>query len=564
MQGWIVVIIAIAYVTLLFAIASLGDRWATIRGPGRPRPYIYSLSLAIYCTSWTFFGSVGLASERGLEFIAIYIGPVLVFLFGFPLLSRIVRLAKTEKITSIADFLGARYGKSFAVGLIATLIAIVGAIPYIALQLKAISGSVSLMVEHYNGSPPSFDPFVSDISLIVAMLLALFAVLFGTRHADATEHQDGLVLAVAVESVVKLAAFLAVGLSITSVLLGGPGNLVATLASNENVQDALAYRTSIGTWLVMTSLSGFAIIMLPRQFYVMIVENRSEIELRKATWVFPLYLFLINLFVLPIALAGAAVVGNQTSADLYVLSLPLLAGQDLLAMAAFIGGLSAATAMVIVASVALSIMISNDLVIPLFVRRLLKNEGTENEDWSTLILNIRRAAIFTILFVAFLYYRESTNNARLRLHRPDVVRRHRAVRTGIFRRTDVAWGQCPGRSVGDGRRHRRLGLHAAFPFACRSRHRHFAPWVVRAGIAQAASVVRNGGRAAEPRRCVESLGQYGLLRSRLVVARFDTVGTHPGVDLRAARRQPDAEPSSIPDGGNCQRSQRHHLSLSRR
>jgi Na+/proline symporter/signal transduction histidine kinase/ActR/RegA family two-component response regulator len=412
-QGWIVVIIAIAYVTLLFAIASLGDRWATTRGPGRPRPYIYSLSLAIYCTSWTFFGSVGLASERGLEFIAIYIGPVLVFLFGFPLLSRIVRLAKTEKITSIADFLSARYGKSFAVGLIATLIAIVGAIPYIALQLKAISGSVSLMVEHYNGSPPSFDPFVSDISLIVAMLLALFAVLFGTRHADATEHQDGLVLAVAVESVVKLAAFLAVGLSITFVLLGGPGNLVVTLASNENVQDALAYRTSIGTWLVMTGLSGFAIIMLPRQFYVMIVENRSEIELRKATWVFPLYLVLINLFVLPIALAGVAMVGNQTSADLYVLSLPLLAGHDLLAMAAFIGGLSAATAMVIVASVALSIMISNDLVIPLFVRRLLKNEGAENEDWSTLILNIRRAAIFTILFVAFLYYRESTNNARL-------------------------------------------------------------------------------------------------------------------------------------------------------
>ena len=413
MQGWIVVIIAIAYVTLLFAIASLGDRWATTRGPGRPRPYIYSLSLAIYCTSWTFFGSVGLASERGLEFIAIYIGPVLVFVFGFPLLRRIVRLAKTEKITSIADFLGARYGKSFAVGLIATLIAIVGAIPYIALQLKAISGSVSLMVEHYNGAPPSFDPFVSDISLIVAMLLALFAVLFGTRHADATEHQDGLVLAVAVESVVKLAAFITVGLLVTFFLLGGPGNLMATLASNQNVQDALAYRTSIGTWLVMTGLSGFAIIMLPRQFYVMIVENRNESELRKATWVFPLYLVLINLFVLPIALAGAAVVGTRTSADLYVLSVPLLAGHDLLAMVAFIGGLSAATAMVIVASVALSIMISNDLIIPLFVRRLLKNESAENEDWSALILNIRRAAIFSILFVAFLYYRESTNNARL-------------------------------------------------------------------------------------------------------------------------------------------------------
>ncbi len=413
MQGWVVVIIAVAYVSLLFAIASLGDRRTAARGPGRPRPYIYALSLAIYCTSWTFFGSVGLASGRGLEFLAIYIGPVLVFLFGFPLLSRIIRLAKSERITSIADFLGARYGKSFAVAAIATVIAVVGAIPYIALQLKAIAGSVSLMVGHYNGEPPSFDPFVSDISLVIAMLLALFAVLFGTRHADATEHQDGLVLAVAVESVVKLAAFLALGVFVTFFLFGGPDGFVTAVSQNTEVLASLAHRTSLGTWLVLTMLSGFAIVMLPRQFHVMIVENRSEAETRTATWVFPLYLVAINLFVLPIALAGLAVVGDRTSSDLYVLSLPLLSGHDLLAMVAFIGGLSAATAMVIVASVALSIMISNDLVIPLFVKRLLRTEKAENEDWSSLILNIRRASIFIILFAAFLYYRESTDNARL-------------------------------------------------------------------------------------------------------------------------------------------------------
>jgi Na+/proline symporter/signal transduction histidine kinase len=411
-QGWLVVIIAIAYVTLLFAIASLGDLRAK-RAPGRSRPYIYALSLAIYCTSWTFFGSVGLAAERGLEFLTIYIGPVLVFLFAFPLLRRIIRLAKAERITSIADFLGARYGKSFAVAGTATLIAIVGSVPYIALQLKAISGSVSLMVEHYSGSPPSFDPFLSDVSLIVAMLLALFAVLFGTRHADATEHQDGLVLAVAVESVVKLAAFLAVGLFVFFFIAGSPGELFSAIGANAKATQALEYQTSIGTWIVLSCLSGFAIIMLPRQFYVMIVENRSETELRRATWVFPLYLIAINLFVLPTALAGLALVGDRTSADLYVLSAPLLAGQDFLAMAAFIGGLSAATAMVIVESVALSIMVSNDLIIPLFVRRLLKTEKPETEDWSALILNIRRAAIFAIIFVAFLYYRESTSNTRL-------------------------------------------------------------------------------------------------------------------------------------------------------
>ncbi|MGI6850922.1 NahK/ErcS family hybrid sensor histidine kinase/response regulator [Mesorhizobium sp. 1B3] len=410
MQGWVVVIIALAYVTLLFAIASIGDRR---RASGRSRPYIYALSLAIYCTSWTFFGSVGLASERGPEFLTIYIGPLLVFLFGFPLLKRIVRLAKTEKITSIADFLGARYGKSFAVASIATLIATVGTVPYIALQLKAISGSVSLMVEHYNGAPPSFDPFVSDISLIVAALLAVFAVLFGTRHADATEHQDGLVLAVAAESVVKLAAFLAVGILVTFFMFGDLAGLADMLAASDPVQQTLDYRTSLGTWIVLTALSACAIIMLPRQFYVTIVENRGEGELKTATWLFPLYLIAINLFVIPIALAGLAYVGPRTSADLYVLSLPLLRGHDLFAMAAFIGGLSAATAMVIVESVALSIMVSNDLVIPLFVRRLLKPRTSDTEDWSSLILNIRRAAIFIVLFVAFLYYRQSTDNARL-------------------------------------------------------------------------------------------------------------------------------------------------------
>ena len=413
MQGLAIVLIAIAYVSLLFAIASIGDRRAARRGGGKPRPYIYALSLAIYCTSWTFFGSVGLAAERGPEFLAIYIGPLFVFMFGAPLVRRIIRLAKTEKITSIADFLGARYGKSFHVALIATLIAVVGAVPYIALQLKAISGSVNLMVEHYSEVQPNFDPIASDISLIVAILLAIFASLFGTRHADATEHQDGLVLAVAVESVVKLAAFLAVGGVATFFLFGSPAKLIDMVAASPQVQAALEYRTSLGTWLVMTVLSGFAIIMLPRQFHVTVVENRTESEFRTATWVFPLYLVAINLFVIPLAFSGAAMVGARTSADLYVLSLPLLTGHDFLAMAAFIGGLSAATAMVIVASVALSIMISNDLVIPLFMRQVLKQGTAENEDWSTLILNIRRAAIFLILFVAFLYYRESTNNTRL-------------------------------------------------------------------------------------------------------------------------------------------------------
>lgn len=413
MQGWVIAIIAVAYVTLLFFIASVGDSRAARRNGIGSRPLIYALSLAIYCTSWTFFGSVGLASERGLEFLAIYIGPVLVFLFGFPLLKRIIRLAKSEKITSIADFLAARYGKSFAVASMATLIATFGTIPYIALQLKAISDSVNLMVAHYDGAPPAIDFFVGDIALIVAFLLALFAVLFGTRHADATEHQDGLILAIAVETVVKLAAFLAIGIAITFFFFSGPADLARTVSQLPEVRSAYSHPTSLATWIVMTTLSAFAIIMLPRQFYVTIVENKSTAELETASWLFPLYLVLINLFVLPIAFVGLAQVGDATSSDLYVLALPLLAGHDLLALIAFLGGLSAATAMVIVASVALSIMISNDLVIPLFVRGLLRPDNRNKEDWSKVILNIRRAAIFIILFAAFLYYRETTHNTRL-------------------------------------------------------------------------------------------------------------------------------------------------------
>jgi len=412
-QGWVIVVLAVAYVSLLFAIASIGDRRAARIDPRRPRPYIYPLSLAIYCTSWTFFGSVGLASERNWEFLAIYIGPILVFLFGFPLIGRIIRLAKSEKITSIADFIAARYGKSFAVAAIAAVIATLGAVPYIALQLKAISDSMQLMVGHYNGSAASFDFFLGDISFMVAVLLALFAVLFGTRHADATEHQDGLVLAVAVESIVKLAAFLAVGFTVVFVMFGSPAELMARVTQSADVAASMGYRTSLGSWIVMTTLSGLAILMLPRQFYVTVVESRDESELRKASWLFPTYLVAINLFVVPIAYVGLALVGGQTSADLYVLSLPLLQGYDALALFAFIGGLSAATAMVIVESVAMAIMITNDLVIPLFLRRFLRPDVREKEDLTRLILNVRRAAIFILIFAAFLYYRETTHNTRL-------------------------------------------------------------------------------------------------------------------------------------------------------
>ncbi len=265
-----------------FAVASLGDR-RTSRWNSAPRPYIYALSLAVYCTSRTFFGSVGLSAQRGLEFLGIYIGPILVFTLGNRLLRHIARLAKSEHITSIADFLAARYGKSFGVASLATCIAAVGSIPYIALQLKAVSGSVGPVMEHYGST---VDPSVfifGDISLPVAAVLAVFAILFGTRHTDATEHQNGLILAVALESVIKLCAFLTVGFACTFFLFGAPSQLINQISQSPEALEAFHYQTSVGTWIVQSALSAAAIIMLPRQFHVTVVESRSEKELRTAS-----------------------------------------------------------------------------------------------------------------------------------------------------------------------------------------------------------------------------------------------------------------------------------------
>ena len=404
---------SIAYVLLLFAVASFGDRKVGALRQNRSKPYIYALSLAIYCTSWTFFGSVGLAAERGFEFLGIYVGPILVFTFGHALLRKIVRLSKSERITSIADFLAARYGKSFAVASLATVIASVGAVPYIALQLKAISGSFDLLMQHYGHGNLGSEFLITDFSFVIALALAVFAVLFGTRHADATEHQNGLILAVAIESVVKLSAFLLVGIAVTFFLFGSPATLLKQISENPAAQAAFSNPTSISTWIVYIGLSAAAIIMLPRQFHVMIVENRDLSELRTATWMFPLYLIAINLFVLPIAMTGVVNLGHTVPADFYVLALPLSAGADLLSLAVFIGGLSAATAMVIVASVALSIMISNDLVLPIMLRRYVQREQREDEDLPATILNVRRIAIFFIMLAAYVYFRETSNNIRL-------------------------------------------------------------------------------------------------------------------------------------------------------
>jgi Na+/proline symporter/signal transduction histidine kinase len=404
LQAWIVIAFALCYIGLLFVIASYGDK--TGRGrEGKWRGFIYPLSLAIYCTSWTFFGSVGLASRTGFDFLTIYLGPMLVIGLGSPLITRIVRLAKAQNITSIADFIAARYGKSQTVAAAVALIAIIGTIPYIALQLKAVSSSLTTILAHSGPSSGVTQPVLGDIALYVAAAMALFAVLFGTRHIDATEHQDGLMLAIATESLVKLIAFVAVGVFVTFWMFDGPFALFARALERRESAAALMNESPPGTLAAMMLLSLVAIVLLPRQFHVTVVENHSEEEIKRASWLFPLYLILINLFVVPIALAGLLTFGErQVDSDMFVLALPLAANSELLTIAAFVGGLSAATAMVIVESVALAIMLSNDIVIPLALQRreaLISGSGNVGG----LLLLIRRMAIFLILFLAYVYYR---------------------------------------------------------------------------------------------------------------------------------------------------------------
>ncbi|MEI2298085.1 PAS domain-containing hybrid sensor histidine kinase/response regulator [Ensifer sp. MJa1] len=413
LSGSVIFASAFAYLLLLFAVASYGDRRARRNSAAlKGRPLVYALSLAIYCTSWTYFGGVGLAAERGLEFTGIYIGPILMFTLGMPLIRKIIRLAKTEKLTSVADFIAARYGKNPAVAAIVALISLVGAIPYIALQLKAISSSVAAMINTSDYGIGTGQSFI-DLPLLVTLFLACFAIVFGTRHTDATEHQDGLILAIAMESLVKLVALVTAGIYIVFFIFDGPAHLWSLAEQSPAVQSALSYETPTARWILLIVTSAFAVIMLPRQFHVTVVENRTEGELRTAGMLFPLYLVAINLFVLPIAIAGILTFSGSGDADLYLLTLPLANDLPLLTLITFIGGFSAATAMVIVASVALSIMISNDIVVPVFLRRNLTQRGGLQENFAGTLLNIRRSAIFVVLLLGYGYYRSADISAGL-------------------------------------------------------------------------------------------------------------------------------------------------------
>ncbi|WP_407157898.1 NahK/ErcS family hybrid sensor histidine kinase/response regulator [Bradyrhizobium sp. STM 3557] len=405
LHDWAVVAAAFGYIGFLFLVASHGNR-RRAEPRGRLGGLIYPLSLAIYCTSWTFFGSVGFATRTSVDFLAIYIGPILMVGVCTPLLRRVIQLAKSQNITSVADLVGARYGKSQAVAATVALIAIVGSVPYIALQLKAVASSLETILSE--DEVFARIPLVGDIALMVTLAMAIFAVLFGTRQSDATEHQHGLMLAVATESIVKLVAFIAAGAFVTFWMFS-PLELITRAMKTPEGERALEYVPGIGNFLTMTLLSFCAAMLLPRQFHVSVVENANDAEVSRARWLFPLYLVAINVFVIPIALAGlVAFPFGAVDSDMYVLALPIEGNAPLLSIAVFVGGLSAATAMVIVECVALSIMVSNDLVIPLALQRL-KQAGESQKNFGSFVLGTRRIAIFAIMVMAYFYYRALGN-----------------------------------------------------------------------------------------------------------------------------------------------------------
>jgi Na+/proline symporter/nitrogen-specific signal transduction histidine kinase len=409
LQGWLVVLASFGYIGLLFAIARYADRRAKAGRSMIANPLIYSLSLAVYATAWTFYGSVGRAAHDGVGFLPIYIGPTLmILLWGF-VLRKMIRVTRVARITSLADFAASRYGKSALLGGLVTVIAVIGILPYISLQLKAVAASFEILLRYPEIVVPEKGenlPFLKVTALYVAMFMALFAIAFGTRQVDVGERHEGMVAAVAFESLVKLVAFVAVGIYVTFGIFDGFGDVFGRAAARPDLAQLMApfaAEGSLANWVWMTVLSMFAIVFLPRQFQVAVIENVEERHLNTAVWLFPLYMLAINLFVLPIALGGLLTFSWGADADSFVLSLPMYHRMEALTLLVFIGGISAATGMVIVETIALSTMVCNDLVMPVLLR-WKRLDLARRADFTRLLLDIRRGAIVAILLLGYFYF----------------------------------------------------------------------------------------------------------------------------------------------------------------
>lgn len=403
MSSILVILIIIVYLAVIFYVAYWSEKNSKSRWVNNP--YIYTLSLAVYCTAWTYYGSVGLAATSGLKFLTIYLGPIIIIPSWIILMRKIIRISKGNKISSLADFISLRYGNDRFLGALVTLICVFAIVPYISLQLKAISETFNVITNHII----SGNSIIDDTSFYIAILLAIFAAFFGTQHTDATERHKGIITAIALESIIKLTFFLVVGIYVTFYLFNGPEDIYNQVSVLPNFEEQQSINGLGGgfNWFFLTMLSMIAIILLPRQFQVTVIENEREKYLKTAIWLFPLYLLLFNIFVIFIAWGGNIIFQNQSvDVDLYILMLPLTNNHEFLALLVFLGGFSAAISMVIISSLALSTMLSNNLIIPYgFLNKYSKGESKQNTES---IKNIRRISIFSLIIIAYFFYKYFT------------------------------------------------------------------------------------------------------------------------------------------------------------
>jgi len=403
----ILVSVCLIYVAFLFLVAFAAER-AAMQGKGGwlRSPLVYTLSLSIYCTAWTFYGAVGYAARSGLEYLTIYIGPTLVMVGWWWILRKLVRIGRTQRVTSIADMISSRYGKSNLLAVGVTILAVIGTTPYIALQLQSVTVSFEVFSDAYDATMPSGGQ--ESNALLVAAGLALFTIVFGTRNLDVNERHHGVVMAIAVEAVVKLFALLAVGVFVVWGIGGGVSDILQRIDASK----IGAWQVEGDRWATLIFLSAAAFLCLPRMFQVMVVENDNEDHLRTASWAFPAYLMVMSLFVVPIAVVGLDLLPAGSNPDFFVLTVPLATGNDTLAMLSFLGGFSSATSMVIVAALALSTMVSNHIVMPIWLNTSVGG-ATVSGDVRNVVLLSRRISIAAVVTLGYLYYRISGGGTAL-------------------------------------------------------------------------------------------------------------------------------------------------------
>ncbi|MFV8378860.1 ATP-binding protein [Flavobacterium sp. LB3R33] len=392
-------LILVLYLSILFYIAYWSEKRSHSKWTNNP--YIYSFSLAVYCTAWTYYGSIGVAAESGLSYLPIYLGPILIIPTWMIILKKIIRISRVNKISSIADFISLRYGNSRFLGALVTIVCISGILPYISLQLKSISDTFHIVTKTQASSN-----IFTDTTTYVCLALALFASYYGTKYVDASEKRRGIVTAVAMESILKLVFFLIVGIYVTYFVFDGFDDIYqkAAVLKDFDKKNTIGGITNGINWFFLCILSMFAIFLLPRQFHTAIVENNKESHIRTAIWLFPLYLLLFNLFVFPIAWGGNILFeGKGHNSDTYSLLIPQFFDNNVLTVMVFLGGFSAAISMIIVSSISLATMLSNNFLIPYGFIGSLENSSQEKNNKR--IVNSRKIGIFSLIILAYAIYR---------------------------------------------------------------------------------------------------------------------------------------------------------------